>query len=52
MAPVQRGHLADSRPRRFRAGGPREDIRDAGHIQVHDIERDPGHQYPRPDGAG
>lgn len=52
MASIQRGHLADSGPRRFRASGPRENIRDAGHVQVHDIERDPGHGSPRSHGIG
>lgn len=52
MASIQRGHLADSWPRRFRAGGSRENIRDAGHLQVHDIERDPGLRYAQSHGTG
>lgn len=52
MASIQRGHLADSGPRRFRAGGSRENIRDAGHLQVHDIKRDPGLGSARSLGIG
>ena len=52
MAPIQRGHIADCRARRFRAGGPREDLRHAGHLQVYDIERDSSHRSARSPRAG
>lgn len=52
MAPIQRGHLADSWTRRFRAGCSRENLRQAGHLQVHDIERNPGYRPTGPPRAG